>query len=90
MAGQYTVKPEHEAVAVELDGDQIHITLRNGQVKSMPISFFSWLDRATPDQRNNYEVLPQLVYWPDLEEGIDMYAYVNDSWARKRDVSQVG
>jgi len=46
----------------------------------MPLSFFPWLEQATPEQRGNYVLAPFAIYWPDLEDGIDVYAFVTGSW----------
>lgn len=77
------INKRDEAIAVDLSGGRVSITLRDGRIVSMPISFFEWLDQATPEQRKNYELYPNTIYWPELEEGIDMYAFVTGDWIRK-------
>ncbi len=84
------VEEKNEAVALEFREGRIWITLRDSRIVSMPISFFAWLEKATPEQRENYELYPEVILWPELDEGIDMYAFVTGSWTRRPSLSQTG
>ncbi len=84
------IKKRDEPVAVDLSNGRVAITLRDDRIVSMPISFFTWLDKATPEQQANFEIYTNSIFWPDLEDGIDMYAFITGTWAKKRNVSEVG
>lgn len=83
------LEPKDQAVALDIREGRVWLTLRDGRIVSMPLSFFSWLEQATPEQRANYELSPIDVYWPDLEDGIDVYAFVTGTWAHPPKLSEV-
>ncbi len=41
---------------------------------------FAWLEKATPEQQRNYQANPISLYWPDLEDGIDVEALITGNW----------
>jgi hypothetical protein len=59
-------------VAVTFDNNSVSVTLADGRRISNPLAWFPWLERATPAQRNNFELDAFSVYWPDLDEGLDV------------------
>lgn len=59
-------------VAVDLHGGKVCVTLADGQVISTPLAGHSWLMNATPEQRANFELDYVSVWWPDLDEGLDI------------------
>ena len=79
-----------EAVSFESREGRTWITLRDSRIVSMPLAFFPWLEQATPEQRANYELYPEQIYWPDLDDGIDIYAFVTGDWIKRPNLSQVG
>ncbi|MBI5957891.1 MAG: DUF2442 domain-containing protein [Chloroflexi bacterium] len=60
----------------------IHITLTDGRVFKMPLDYFPWLKNATPEQQAHYQADFIAILWPDLDDGIDMEALVNNRWIR--------
>lgn len=84
------IEAKDEAVALDFREERIWLTLRDSRIVSMPISFFSWLANATPEQRTNYELYPEVVLWPELDEGIDVYAFVTGNWIERPGLSQAG
>jgi hypothetical protein len=74
---------EDRAVATDVscrDG-MVWISLTDRRVIGMPLDFFPWLETASSDQKANYEITPISIYWPDLEDGIDMEALLSGKWA---------
>ena len=71
-------------VAVNILFGKIWVTLDDQRVIGLPLDAFPWLERATPEQQRNYEASPISIYWPDLEDGIDM-EYFTGEWALDRD-----
>jgi hypothetical protein len=72
------------AVSVNIREDMVWVTLTDRRVIGMPLDFFPWLETATPEQQANYEITPISIYWPDLEDGIDMQALMTGHWAKAR------
>lgn len=62
----------HCPVAVTFDDNMIWVTLADGRVIRNPLSWHPWLASATPEQRANVEFNPFDVWWPDLDEGLDI------------------
>jgi hypothetical protein len=59
-------------VAVAVTDDEIRAKLADGRSISVPL-VWSWrLAEATPEQRQNYEIIGtgQGVHWPDVDEDI--------------------
>ncbi|WP_119065280.1 DUF2442 domain-containing protein [Aggregatilinea lenta] len=74
------LEEKDKAVSIEIREGRVWLTLRDSRIVSMPLGFFPWLEQATPEQRANYEFAPFSIYWPDLDDGIDVYAFVTGSW----------
>ena len=72
-AGESTVeKNEPRITSIEVSDDSITAQLVDGRMISVPV-VWSWrLANATPEQRNNFEILGsgQGVHWPDIDEDI--------------------
>lgn len=84
------IEEKDGAVALEFRDDRIWLTLRDSRIVSMPISFFSWLASATPEQRENSKLYPEVVLWPERDEGLDVYAFVTGHWIEHPSLSQAG
>ncbi len=74
------LEEKDKAVSIAIREGRVWLTLRDSRIVSMPLSFFPWLERATPEQRAKYEFSPISIYWPELDNGIDVYAFVTGSW----------
>lgn len=63
-----------EAIAThaEIVNDEIIVTLSDGRRISNPLDWHWWLVEATPEQRATIEVHPFSIWFPDLEEGLDV------------------
>jgi hypothetical protein len=66
-------------VAVTIHSGRVWVTLDDQRVIGLPLEAFPWLANATPDQQRNYQANPISIYWPDLEDGIDM-EYFTGEW----------
>jgi len=68
-----TVAPNEPRIAsVVVTDDEISATLVDGRKISVPL-VWSWrLAGATPEQRQNYEIIGsgQGIHWPDVDEDI--------------------
>jgi hypothetical protein len=62
------------------------ITLADGRVISLPLTFYPRLQNATDAQRKNYEMFGLNIYWDDLDEGIDLTAMLTGMYRRRENV----
>ena len=63
---QITARPIH---ASHRDGD-IHVALSDGRTLSFPVNISPRLAAASPVQRQNIELLPFTLHWPDVDEDL--------------------
>jgi hypothetical protein len=71
-------------VNVQVTDDAITAHLHDGRTISVPL-VWSWrLAEATPEQRQNYEILGtgEGVHWPDVDEDISAAGMLNGTPAR--------
>jgi hypothetical protein len=66
-------------LSVAIHSGRVWVTLDDQRVIGLPLDRFPWLANATPDQQRNYQANPISIYWPDLEDGIDM-EYFTGEW----------
>lgn len=59
-------------IAVDLRDGHVWVTLADGRIIANPLEWHPWLAHATPRQRANVELDAFSVYWPDLDEGLDI------------------
>jgi hypothetical protein len=80
-----TVVPNEPRIAtVNVTDDEIVATLLDGRRISVPL-VWSWrLAGATPQQRQNYEIIGsgQGVHWPDIDEDISAIGMLTGGPAR--------
>jgi hypothetical protein len=76
-----SVRERATATSVSIHDGMIWVTLTDRRVIGMPLDFFPWLEKATTEQQARYEISPISIYWPDLEDGIDMEALIVGRWA---------
>lgn len=63
---------EIKPISIEFDDEKVYLVLSNNTRINNPLSWHSWLDQATPEQRTNYVLGSESVLWPDLDEGLDI------------------
>jgi hypothetical protein len=79
------VSSEPRIVALEVTKDSIIAQLSDGRTIGVPL-VWSWrLSEATPEQRNNFEILGngQGVHWPELDEDISAWGMLCGIPARR-------
>jgi Protein of unknown function (DUF2442) len=75
---------EPRIAAVQVTEDEIKATLVDGRKISVPL-VWSWrLAGATPEQRQNFELIGsgQGIHWPDLDEDISAIGMLTGGPAR--------
>lgn len=62
------------AVAVEITDDALIVHLDDGRTITTPLAWYPRLVFATPEERNNCELLGRGtgIYWPDLDEDLSV------------------
>lgn len=63
---------KHRMTAIEISECCITVSLDDGRKVSMPLSWFPFLQNASPEQLANYELSDTSVFWEDLDDGISM------------------
>jgi len=68
------LKPDARATAVRVSDDELTVTLNDGRTVSTPLAWFPRLLHATPDERQNWEILGDGigVHWPDVDEDLSI------------------
>jgi uncharacterized protein DUF2442 len=59
-------------VAIKIADSKLWVTLEDERVISTPLHWYSWLAEASSEQQNRYELLPDAIYWTDLNEGLEV------------------
>lgn len=74
------VNSEPRIVAIEVTEDTITAQLADGRTISVPLTWLWRLSAATPEQRNNFEIIGNGdgVHWPDIEEDISARGMLYD------------
>src|SRR5690242_13298706 len=62
------------AKAVEFDNKMMRVTFRDGRILSVPLLWFPLLKKATPAQRERYEIGGGGIslHWPELDEDLSI------------------
>lgn len=61
-----------QVTAVEFQDEMVYLRLKDGRVIGNPLTWHPWLAAATPEQRANVELYELSVYFPDLDDGLDV------------------
>lgn len=76
-----TSKRGTHPTAVDIRDDMIWVTLQDQRVIGAPLVWFPWLAVATAEQRANVERSAFSIFWPDLDDGIDIEALLVGNWS---------
>ena len=66
-------------IAVEVHNGKAWVTLADGRIISTPLALHPWLESATSDQLKDVEFDAFSVWWPDLDEGLDVEWMLRES-----------
>jgi hypothetical protein len=59
-------------IGVEISEGKLKVTLEDERVISTPLYWYPWLEEASDEQQRNIELLPDAIYWTDLNEGLEI------------------
>lgn len=67
-----------DAMTIEATEDTLIAELSDGRVISVPLAWYPRLVHATPEERNNWELIGtgQGVHWPDLDEDLSIEGFL--------------
>ncbi len=63
---------KYRAVGVTFRDEMVFVTLGDGRMIGNPLSWHPWLANARPEQLRNVQMYYMSVYWPDLDEALDI------------------
>ncbi len=68
------VERDAAALRVEVTQDEIIVTLVDGRVLSVPVTWYPRLSHGTQEERNTYELMGRGtgIHWPLLDEDISV------------------
>ena len=70
--------PEHRnpdrPVGVEIAENMVWVRLEDGRVIGNPLTWYPWLETATPEQVDHVELTANGVKWPDLDQRLEVSA----------------
>jgi Protein of unknown function (DUF2442) len=59
-------------VSIEFRDQMVYLNLADGRVVGNPLEWHPWLESAQPAQRTRVEMYDLSVYFPDLDDGLDI------------------
>ena len=62
----------NQVVSIEYHNDKVFLRLADGREIGNPLKWHPWLEKATQAQREHVELYELSVYWPDLDDGLDV------------------
>jgi hypothetical protein len=60
------------AVSVDFTATELVVTLADGRKIVTPLVWYPRLERASPAERMNYEIMPMGIHWPDVDEDLSV------------------
>ena len=63
------------AQKIWFDDNSILLKTKNGVEKSMPLRWFPKLENADKTQRDNFELSPFGIHWPELDEDLSFEGF---------------
>jgi hypothetical protein len=57
-------------VAVAYTADELMVTLADGRKIATPLAWYPRLRDASPAARNQFELMPMGIHWPELDEDL--------------------
>jgi hypothetical protein len=71
------------ARAVEVTATELAVTLADRRKIVTPLDWYPRLARATAAQRENFEIMPMGIHWPDIDEDLSIAGMLKGQRARR-------
>ena len=67
-----------DAMTIKVTEDTLTAELSDGRTISVPLAWYPRLVHATPEERNNWELIGtgQGIHWPDLDEDLSIEGFL--------------
>jgi uncharacterized protein DUF2442 len=72
MTNKFSVYHFVRPIQVAINDGKLWVTLEDERVISTPLYWYPWLAEAAVEQQQNVELLPDAIYWTDLDEGLEI------------------
>lgn len=69
--------------AVEFTASELVVTLIDGREIATPLAWYQRLQRASAAQRQNYEIMPTGIHWPEIDEDLSIAGMLKGQRARQ-------
>jgi hypothetical protein len=70
------------ARSVEFTATELAVTLSDGRKIVTPLDWYPRLTRATAAQRENFEIMPMGIHWPEIDEDLSIAGMLKGQRAR--------
>lgn len=64
-----------EILKIWFENNSIFLETKKGIIKSMPLKWFPKLEKATNEQRLNYELSPFGIHWEQIDEDLSFEGF---------------
>jgi Protein of unknown function (DUF2442) len=61
-----------KARAVEFTASELVVTLMDGRKIATPLDWYPRLQRASAEQRTQFEIMPMGIHWPAIDEDLSI------------------
>ncbi len=70
--------------SVEFTATELVVTLKDGRKIVTPLDWYPRLKRASSKERENFEIMPMGIHWPDLDEDLGIAGMLKGRRAQDR------
>ncbi|WP_249154670.1 DUF2442 domain-containing protein [Bradyrhizobium manausense] len=77
------------ARSVDFVGCDLVVTLSDGRRIVTPIDWYPRLAKASVEQRENYEIMPMGIHWPDIDEDLSIAGMLKGNRVRSDAVKEL-
>jgi Protein of unknown function (DUF2442) len=78
MTSSADVENRNQIADVRFARDRMHVRLRDGREISVPLWWYPRLLKATPEQREKWEITPfgDALHWEEIDEDLDVQGFL--------------
>jgi hypothetical protein len=69
--------------SVAFTATELVVTLHDGRRIATPLDWYPRLKAATPAQRQNFEIMPMGIHWPDIDEDLSVAGMLKGNHASR-------
>jgi hypothetical protein len=78
MTSSADVEKRNQIADVRFDRERMHVSLRDGREISVPLWWYPRLLKATPEQREKWQITPfgDALHWEEIDEDLDVQGFL--------------